>query len=384
MGLEKVTYVDGTTVITAQNLNAIQDSIIDLEASRTVPSNVRNAIYTLLENAAYATTGLEDEIAVVEAWAEEVTSLTLSVSTLSLNNDVPQAITATTVPSGATVTWSSSNNSVATVSDGIVTGVSNGSCVITAYAGELFATCDVTVAGFSELVSISAVYTQSGEVYTTDSLDSLKADLVVTATYSDSSTATIPSTDYTLSGTLTVGTSTITVVYGGKTDSFNVTVSSMPELYSDSEIQTYGTSGTFTEVTGGIDIVSNGNANWNLYAFPKTDLPTYGELENHTIKLEYDIDATSLGNADQFVIAFDAASNAGDTNRQKQRDLIKTVHASPDSSGTYEFVVNSSLWTGGSGTVTSSSYLRFRTYLYGANGTSVSFRYKFYDLGVLS
>ena len=239
MGLEKVTYVDGSTVITAQNLNAIQDSIIDLEATRTVPTNVRNAIYTLLENAAYATTGLEDEIAVVEAWAEEVTSLTLSVSTLSLESDDPQVITATTVPIGATVTWSSSNNSVATVSGGVVTGVSNGSCVITASAGDLVATCDVTVEGFAELVSISAVYTQSGTVYETDSVDSLKADLVVTATYDDSSTETVPSTDYTLSGTLTVGTSTITVTYGGKTTTFNVTVSGEPwdyEWYSSSGV----------------------------------------------------------------------------------------------------------------------------------------------------
>lgn len=75
------------------------------------------------------------------------------------------------------------------------------------------------------LTSISAVYTQSGTVYDTDSLDSLKTDLVVTAHYSDSSTATVPSTDYTLSGTLTVGTSTVTVSYGGKTTTFTVTVS---------------------------------------------------------------------------------------------------------------------------------------------------------------
>lgn len=79
------------------------------------------------------------------------------------------------------------------------------------------------------LVSISAVYTQSGTVYDTDSLDSLKSDLVVTATYSDSSTATVPSTDYTLSGTLTAGTSTITVSYGGKTTTFTVTVTSERE-----------------------------------------------------------------------------------------------------------------------------------------------------------
>lgn len=72
--------------------------------------------------------------------------------------------------------------------------------------------------------SISAVYTQSGTVYDTDTLDSLKADLVVTATYTDQSTATVVSTDYTLSGTLTAGTSTITVSYGGKTDTFTVAV----------------------------------------------------------------------------------------------------------------------------------------------------------------
>lgn len=76
----------------------------------------------------------------------------------------------------------------------------------------------------AELVSISAVYTQAGAVYDTDSLDSLKSNLIVTATYSDSSTAVIPSTDYTLSGTLTEGTSTITVSYQGKMATFNVTV----------------------------------------------------------------------------------------------------------------------------------------------------------------
>lgn len=75
----------------------------------------------------------------------------------------------------------------------------------------------------ANLVSISAVYTQSGTVYDTDTLDSLKADLVVTATYSDQTTETV--TDYVLSGTLTEGTSTITVTYGGKTDTFTVVVS---------------------------------------------------------------------------------------------------------------------------------------------------------------
>lgn len=90
----------------------------------------------------------------------------------------------------------------------------------------------------ADLVSISAVYTQSGTVYNTDTLDSLKGDLVVTATYTDSSTATIPSADYTLSGTLTEGTSTITVTYAGLTDTFTVTVSVETPLYQLQEVAT--------------------------------------------------------------------------------------------------------------------------------------------------
>lgn len=86
------------------------------------------------------------------------------------------------------------------------------------------------VAALYPVQSISAVYTQSGTVYPTDSLDSLKTDLVVTATYQDSSTQTVPAANYTLSGTLEVGTSTITVSYFGKTTTFTVTVSSVPIL----------------------------------------------------------------------------------------------------------------------------------------------------------
>ena len=84
-----------------------------------------------------------------------------------------------------------------------------------------------------ELASISAVYTQGGTVYTHDSLNSLKADLVVTATFSDSTTATVAANDYTLSGTLTAGTSTVTVTYGGETTTFSVTVTAgVPSTYT--------------------------------------------------------------------------------------------------------------------------------------------------------
>lgn len=152
--------------------------------------------------------------------AVRVSPTSLSFSTLGST----QQLTATTTPSGANVTWASSNTSVATVdSTGLVTSVGYGSAMITATAGSITASCAVVVAQ-AELVSISAVYTQSGTVYDTDALDTLKSDLVVTATYGNSTTQTLADTDYTLSGTLAEGTSTVTVAYGGKTTTFTVTV----------------------------------------------------------------------------------------------------------------------------------------------------------------
>ena len=203
-----------------------------------VTSEVRQALYTLLNSAAYAQTGLTDEIAVIQSWAQQITAISVSPTTASITGTGTSQLSATTTPAGGTVTWSSSDTSVATVSSsGLVTGVGNGTCTITASAGGKSATCVVTVTGNATLESISAVYTQSGTVYDTDSLDSLRSDLVVTGTYDDTSTATI--TGYTLSGTLTAGTSTVTVSYGGKTDTFTVTVTEAPLYMLTNGTHTY-------------------------------------------------------------------------------------------------------------------------------------------------
>lgn len=105
----------------------------------------------------------------------------------------------------------------------------------------------------AELVSITAVYTQSGTVYDMDTLDSLKPDLVVTAYYDNQTSAVV--TNYTLSGTLTEGTSTITVSYGGKTATFDVTVvhQELPAGYTKYDYLTQtGFSGSFQAKEYGI------------------------------------------------------------------------------------------------------------------------------------
>jgi len=71
--------------------------------------------------------------------------------------------------------------------------------------------------------SIEAVFTQSDNlVFTCDSLDDLKQYLTVTAHFEDDTEIEV--SDYTLSGTLTAGTSTITVTYQDKTATFTVHV----------------------------------------------------------------------------------------------------------------------------------------------------------------
>ena len=80
---------------------------------------------------------------------------------------------------------------------------------------------------------ITAVYTQSGTVYTNSSLDSLKSNLVVTYYEQSSSPGTVlGNSDYTLSGILTEGTSTIKVTYRGSTATFNVTVTEGDALFA--------------------------------------------------------------------------------------------------------------------------------------------------------
>lgn len=113
--------------------------------------------------------------------------------------------------------------------------------------------------------SISAVFTQGQAViYSTDSLDVLKQYLVVTAAYSDSSTGVVSAEDYTLSGTLTEGTSTITVIYGGESDTFSVTVSGSEYTSYSYELGGINTSGEETDATNRLRTdyipITSGNA----------------------------------------------------------------------------------------------------------------------------
>ena len=77
-----------------------------------------------------------------------VDAINLNTNTLSLTRGATATLTATVTPDNATdktVTWTSADEKVATVENGIVTAVSNGTTTITAGAGDKTAVCTVTV-----------------------------------------------------------------------------------------------------------------------------------------------------------------------------------------------------------------------------------------------
>ena len=129
--------------------------------------------------------------------------------------------------------------------------VDNGQDYLNALEAELFAV---------SVDHITAVFTQGDNViYSSDSLNYLKQFLVVTAVYEDTTTGVVPSESYTLSGTLSVGTSTITVTYQGKTATFNVVVSNgVPSGYKIIEYVQRPDNATDARAFNGLGFMPNG------------------------------------------------------------------------------------------------------------------------------
>ncbi|WP_425622812.1 RICIN domain-containing protein [Bifidobacterium adolescentis] len=165
---------------------------------------------------------------------------------LSLKSGASVQLTATVNPSNATdktVSWTSSNNSVAKVSDGKVTAVKAGTATITATAGGKTASVVVTVADNPvpvTSVSISGDGVSNGKLslksgasvqLTATVRPDNATDRKVTWTSSDSSVANVMGTGVVTAGSK-AGTATIKATAGGKSASVQVTVSAPQDPYA--------------------------------------------------------------------------------------------------------------------------------------------------------
>jgi len=175
----------------------------------------------------------DDCLVTVTQSAVSPTSVSVTPTSLSLEVNQTANLTATVYPSNATtsLTWSSSNTNVAKVSNGKVTAVGAGSCVITVMTSNgKSATCNVTVA--EPVVNPTSVYVSPSSVSLevnesanlTATVYPSNATTSLTWSTSNSSVAKVSSGKVTAVG---AGTCKITVkTSNGKSASCNVTVKS--------------------------------------------------------------------------------------------------------------------------------------------------------------
>ncbi len=149
--------VGGTTTLTATVLPSTADQSVTWKSSNTSVATVSSSgkVTAVAAGTAKitATSGSVSGTCAVTVSTSEVktTSITLSSSTLSIETGETATLTATVKPTSSTqsVTWKSSNTSVAAVSSGKVTGIAAGTATITATSGSYSATCNVTVSSGS-------------------------------------------------------------------------------------------------------------------------------------------------------------------------------------------------------------------------------------------
>ena len=179
-------------------------------------------------------TKLTENVTIRAYWIQSnipVTGISLNTSSTSVTVGSTVTLTATVTPSNATnktITWSTNNSSVATVSNGVVTGKSAGTATITATAGSYSATCTVSVANATIAVTGISLDKTSTKVATGKSITliatvtpSNATDKTITWTTSNSSIASV--NNGTITGKST-GTATITATAGGKSATCSVTV----------------------------------------------------------------------------------------------------------------------------------------------------------------
>lgn len=155
-----------------------------------------------------------------------VESVTLNQTDLELSVGEEAVLVATVSPEIAenkNVSWTSSDPSVADVSEGVVTARNPGEATITVVTEDGGKTAEAKVTVAPEAAALIGLEV-SGEAAAVEGTPLDLSGLVVKAVYDDGEKRTVM--DYTVSGfnANRIGTQTVTIGYGGKTASLDVTV----------------------------------------------------------------------------------------------------------------------------------------------------------------
>ncbi|MGM9858919.1 MAG: Ig-like domain-containing protein [Bacilli bacterium] len=232
-------------------------------------------------------------------------SISPSTATLGIGDSQALSIVATPTNASKSVTWSTSNSSVATVSStGVVTGISKGNAIITATSVENDTITSSIEVNVKELSSIEV----TGTLTKTSYYDGDKVDptgLTVTVTYSDGSTSIIDNSSCawldgtTRSTSLSKDTTSIICKYndfektidgitvlentGGQIE---ISISSFTSLTSSYAFQTWTSGGVTGEafIYGGTtNRIQLNNSKSSYYLYNTTALP--GSIKSVSISM---------------------------------------------------------------------------------------------------
>lgn len=126
-----------------------------------IPSKTTNNIQQIRAAVKARLAFCDDFIANLEPFVSvPCTGITLDKTTMSFDTLTTQTLTATIMPEGCTeaVIWESDNEEVATVKNGVITPVGNGSATITVRCGAQSATCAITVSGVTGNIMSSVTW----------------------------------------------------------------------------------------------------------------------------------------------------------------------------------------------------------------------------------
>lgn len=242
------------------------DKAIKWSSSDNSVAKVENGVVTALKVGSATITATAGELnATCEITVEPtpVTSISLNKNSETLRAGQSVTLTATVSPDDATdksVTWSTSDASVATVKNGVVKALKVGTATITATAGEMSAECEITVEP-TPVTGISLDKTShtlfEGQILTLVATVTPRdaTDKTVTWSSSDSSIATV--TDGVVKA-LVPGSVVITAACSGFEATCNVTVKQV-------DVLTLSVDAIEVESNGGAnDITISSNINWEI------------------------------------------------------------------------------------------------------------------------
>ena len=131
-------------------IHTINDRLKTVPNAAGISVELQNALIRWCENSVFSSldgNSILSDLKTAMGYIEKTTSITLDKTEITLFVGAQAKITATLTPEDANepILWSSSDIEVATVLEGTVTCLKEGTAVITATSGECSATCNVTV-----------------------------------------------------------------------------------------------------------------------------------------------------------------------------------------------------------------------------------------------